>query len=65
VTGSGLSTSTGFKTSGNSHTHPGQNQAEREIQELKKVTRRILHSSKAPPRTWCFALEWATMILRP
>jgi transposase len=43
---------------------PWQNQAEREIWELKKATRRILHSSKAPPRTWCFALEWATEIRR-
>jgi hypothetical protein len=30
-------------------------------QELKKATRRILHSSRAPPRTWCFALEWAAL----
>jgi transposase len=43
---------------------PWQNQAEREIRELKKATRRILHSSKAPPRTWCFAQEWATEIRR-
>jgi hypothetical protein len=43
---------------------PWQNQAEHEIWELKKATRRILHSSKAPPRTWCFALEWAAEIRR-
>jgi transposase len=43
---------------------PWQNRAEREIQELKKAMRRILHSSKAPPRVWCFALEWATEIRR-
>jgi hypothetical protein len=43
---------------------PCQNRAEREIQELKKSTRRILHSSKAPPSMWCFALEWATEIRR-
>jgi CRISPR/Cas system CMR-associated protein Cmr5 small subunit len=30
---------------------PFQNRAEREIWELKKATRRILHSSRAPPRT--------------
>jgi hypothetical protein len=36
---------------------PWQNRAEREIRELKKATRWILHSSKAPPRMWCFALE--------
>jgi transposase len=30
-----------------------QNRAEREIRELKKAVRRILHSSKAPPRMWC------------
>jgi hypothetical protein len=41
---------------------PWQNWAECEIWELKKATRWILHSSKAPPRTWCFALEWATEI---
>jgi hypothetical protein len=41
-----------------------QNRAESEIQELKKATWQILHSSKAPPRTWCFALEWATEIPR-
>jgi transposase len=41
---------------------PWQNRAECEIRELKKATRRILHSSKAPPHTWCFALEWATKI---
>jgi hypothetical protein len=29
-----------------------------------KATRQILHSSKAPPRTWCFALEWVTEIRR-
>jgi hypothetical protein len=43
---------------------PWQNRAEREIRELKKATRQILHSSKAPPRVWCFALEWVTEIRR-
>jgi hypothetical protein len=43
---------------------PWQNRANREIRELKKATRQILHSSVAPPRTWCFALEWATEIRR-
>jgi transposase len=43
---------------------PWQNQAEHEIWELMKVTRQILHSSKAPSRTWCFDLEWATEIRR-
>jgi transposase len=43
---------------------PWQNRAECEIRELKKVTRRILHSSKAPPCMWCFALQWTTEIRR-
>jgi hypothetical protein len=43
---------------------PWQNRAEREIRELKKTVRRTLHSSKAPPRMWCFALEWVTEIRR-
>jgi transposase len=43
---------------------PWQNRAECEIWDLKKVTRQILHSSKAPPRAWCSALELATEIRR-
>jgi transposase len=43
---------------------PWQNRAEREIRELKKAVRRTLHASKAPPRMWCFALEWVTEIWR-
>jgi hypothetical protein len=43
---------------------PWQNRAECEIRELKKATQRILHSSKAPPCTWFFALEWAIKIRR-
>jgi transposase len=43
---------------------PWQNRAEHEIPELKKAVRRTLHSSKAPPRMWCFALEWVTEIWR-
>jgi transposase len=31
---------------------PWQNRAEHEIRELKKAVRRVLHSSKAPPRMW-------------
>jgi hypothetical protein len=41
---------------------PWQNRAECKIWELKKVTWQLLHSSKVPPMTWCFALEWATEI---
>jgi hypothetical protein len=43
---------------------PWQNRAEHEIRELKKAVQWILHSSKAPPRMWCFALEWVTEIRR-
>jgi hypothetical protein len=41
---------------------PWPNRVEREIGELKKVTRWILHSSKVPPHTWCFALARASKL---
>jgi hypothetical protein len=43
---------------------PWQNRAEPEIREMKKATRWILHSNKAPPCTWCSALDWDTKIWR-
>jgi hypothetical protein len=41
---------------------PWQNQAEAEIREIKKLTRRIMKSTSAPLNLWCYALEWAAKI---
>jgi hypothetical protein len=41
---------------------PWQNKAEREIQELKKHYRRIMHRSKCPESFWDFGIEYVSQI---
>ena len=43
---------------------PWRNKAEASIRELKVALRRILRKSRAPLRTWCYALEWVSAIRR-
>jgi len=43
---------------------PWQNRTELEIRELKKSIRRLLASTGAPTRLWCYAGEWIAQIRR-
>ena len=43
--------------------HPGQNPAERRIQDLKNFTKRILDRTGAPSSTWLLCLQYACMLL--